>query len=405
MKLSKNIVYAGVFLAFGGTLTAQTLYWDTNGATEGAGNPADGTWDDTITNWSTSADGDIATSVYSAGADVIFSAGSDADTAAVTITGTQLANTLTFKNGAVTLTDGILDNSAANGYLNITVNSGASATINTQGNFNSNFNVEGTLFANAIIGGSNMSKTGSGTATFNRLDAILSVDEGTVVYTGTAGAKLKNATVNNTGTLRLTGNAFDGTKRNLTINTGGTVEFATAINQTVSQFQGGGHLTGVAGSSLKIGGDNKTATFDGSIDGQIDIISGGTGSFTLSDSSSIEFTILGDGENNSLLGDGNNTTTNINGTFSFNLDGADLSEGNSWLIVDVDALNETFGGTFNIASFTDSDGVWSYDIDSGLVFNESTGMLTYTMIPEPGAYAIMLGVLATGLVVIRRRRS
>lgn len=385
-----------------GALTAQTLYWDTNGATPGAGNPADGVWDDTATNWTPDAAGSTTTSAYSAGSNVIFSAGSDAATAIVDVTGTQQVTSLTFKNGDVAINGGFIDDEG-DGRIEINVNSGAFGSLNSQGNINADFNIEGTFYANAIIGGSTMSKTGAGTATFDRLDAILTINQGTVIYTGAVSAKLKNTVVNDTGALQLTGNAFDGTKRNLTVNTGGSFNMAAGVTQTVSFLTGGGSLTGGAGSILGVGGDNKSTTFSGSIGERLSIRSGGTGSFTLDDATSMTFTIEGNGVNNAIIGDGvNDTTTNLDGEFVFDLTGADLTPGNSWLIVDVDALNETFGGTFNIASFTNGGGVWTYDSDANLTFNESTGTLAYS-IPEPGTYALLLGLAVAGLAYRRRR--
>lgn len=85
-------------LALATTASAQ-LYWDTNGATPGAGNPADGTWDAAASNWSTDSTGSSATSTYVSGSDVVFSAGSDAATAEVTVSGTQNVSSLSFEEG------------------------------------------------------------------------------------------------------------------------------------------------------------------------------------------------------------------------------------------------------------------------------------------------------------------
>lgn len=402
-KPNQRFLATSIALTLSGVLSAQTLYWDTNGATPGAGNPADGTWDDTILNWSTDSTGSIATGAYSAGSDVVFSAGTDAATGSVTVSGTQQVSSLTFKNGSVVIDGSSIDDDG-DGRILITVNSGATGTLNSQGTVNADFNIEGDFFANAIIGGSSMSKTGAGTATFNRLDASLTINQGTVIYTGTVGAKLKNTVINDTGSLQLTGNAFDGSKRSVTVNAGGSLSLSAGLSQKVGNLSGAGSLSGGAGSILDVGGDNKNVTFSGSIGEQLNMRASGTGSFTLNDTSSMTFTILGDGVNNGIIGDGvNNTTTNLDGEFIFDLSGADLTDGNSWLIVDVAALNETFGGTFNIASFTEDSGIWTYNSDSGLTFSEGTGMLSYT-IPEPSIYALLLGLAVVG-VVYRRRRS
>lgn len=399
MKLrNPKIVLTGAVLSLGGALSAQTLYWDTNGATPGAGNPADGDWDASTSNWSTDSTGSIATGLFSEGSDVIFSAGSDAATGNINLSGTQRPGSMTFKNGALVLSGSDIDDFSG-GYVNITVESGASATINNSMPTNSNLDVDGTLFVNAIRGGSNMEKTGTGTVTVNRLDGFLTVNGGTFIYTGTGGAKLKTTTINDTGTLRLTGAGLEN-GRSLTVNSGGTFEIAAGVSQTMSSLSGTGTIIGETGSILR---PNGTSTFNGAIEGELTFISGGTTTKTFGDASSMEFTIGANGVNNAIIGDGvNDTTTNLNGEFVFDLSGADLSDGNSWLIVDVDALNESFGGTFNIASFTNNAGLWTYDSDSNLTFSQTSGILGYS-IPEPGTYALLFGLAVMGLVYRRRR--
>ncbi|GHC05777.1 hypothetical protein [Cerasicoccus arenae] len=382
-------------------LNAQ-LYWDTNGATPGAGNPADGIWDtDTTPFWTTDSSGSIATVDYTTGGstNVIFSAGADAAAANITVSSTQLISSLTVKNGNVIFSGSTLDDTGTT--VDVVVDSGASATMNNTGSFNGNFNVNGTLLVNAITAGGPMTKTGTGTMTANRLDAVLTVNEGTLIYTGSVSAKLKNTTVNSGGTLRLTGNAFDGTKRSLAVNTGGRVEFGSGLTQTISLFTGGGTVSGEANSMLRVGGDNKTTTFSGAIVDQLNIASIGSGAFTLDDTSSMEFTIGANGVNNSITGDGvNDTTTNLEGEFIFNLTGADLTDGNTWLIVDVNNLNENITETFNVNGFTELSNIWTNG--SGFAFSETTGILSYTSVPEASTYALILGIAAFGLIVRRK---
>lgn len=86
------------------------LYWDANGAVAGAGGPTPtGTWGvDTF--WGGIADGTDATAAWQAGADAIFSAGSDATGAfTVTVDGTQEIGALVFEEGQVTLSGGTLN--------------------------------------------------------------------------------------------------------------------------------------------------------------------------------------------------------------------------------------------------------------------------------------------------------
>ncbi len=84
------------------TAGAAILYWDSNGATPGAGTTPAGTWG-ASNFWTTDVLGTSATTAYTAGSDVVFSAGIDAVTTAITLTSTQTANSLTFEEGATTI--------------------------------------------------------------------------------------------------------------------------------------------------------------------------------------------------------------------------------------------------------------------------------------------------------------
>lgn len=94
------------------------VYWDTNGATAGAGGASpSGNWSDA--NWSTAANGDAATTAWTGGAEAVFSAGSDATSSyGITLTGTQSAASVTVEEGDVTLSGGTLA-IAQNGLLQV----------------------------------------------------------------------------------------------------------------------------------------------------------------------------------------------------------------------------------------------------------------------------------------------
>jgi len=89
-----------------GESSAQTLYWDTNGATAGSGGPSpSGTWDGVTPNWSTSSAGTVTTTTWVSGDTAVFSAGTDATNSyTVTISGTQTAGGVTFQTGTNTST-------------------------------------------------------------------------------------------------------------------------------------------------------------------------------------------------------------------------------------------------------------------------------------------------------------
>jgi len=70
-------LFLACFLTLSTPIYAQTLYWDTNGATDGAGGATPGgNWEDA--NWSTSVFGTEATGNWTGGRPAVFSAGNDA---------------------------------------------------------------------------------------------------------------------------------------------------------------------------------------------------------------------------------------------------------------------------------------------------------------------------------------
>lgn len=123
-------------------------------------------------------------------------------------------------------------------------------------------------------------------------------------------------------------------------------------------------------------------------------------SLTLSEPGGLVFVIGANGVNNSILGNG---TVQLDGIFTFDLTGAGTGLGNSWNIVNVATLSETFGTTFNVADFTDNlDNTWSKTSgDITYTFFENSGLLQVTAVPEPSV--IMLLALGLMAVMLRRR--
>src|SRR5208337_4436346 len=107
----QNLNGADRYVYARGTVAANTnwgSYWDLNGATAGAGTAPSGTWDSTSTNWSSSANGTVATGPW-AGQNAIFSAGSDATGAyTVSVSGTQVVAGLFVEAGTPTFSGGQL---------------------------------------------------------------------------------------------------------------------------------------------------------------------------------------------------------------------------------------------------------------------------------------------------------
>jgi len=127
-----------------------------------------------------------------------------------------------------------------------------------------------------------------------------------------------------------------------------------------------------------------------------------TGTLLLAGTSQTSFAIGANGTNNQILGGG---TLTLDGSFSFDLTSAGTTLGNSWDIVHVATLTETFGGTFNVLGFTDLGGNLWEKVNAGTTyqFSETTGLLSVTAIPEPATWALLAFSLTT-IMVLRRRR-
>lgn len=92
--------------------------------------------------------------------------------------------------------------------------------------------------------------------------------------------------------------------------------------------------------------------------------------FHLADDASIVFAIGASGKNNQLNGTG---IALLNGTFVFDLSNASKHDGDSWQVVDVANLGETFEPSFKVDGFTKVDGIW---VNGDYQFSQATGILS-----------------------------
>ena len=151
----------------------------------------------------------------------------------------------------------------------------------------------------------------------------------------------------------------------------------------------------VEGGTLVVNGSLNSAT-------TTSVSSGAT--LDLVDDSELVFVIEGTGVNNSLIGSG---TANLDGDLLLDLTAAGTTLGDTWDLIDVGSLSETFDANFlirsTLGSFSESGGVWSIaENGTNYEFDESTGDLT-VVVPEPGSLALLgLGGL---LIASRRRRG
>jgi fibronectin-binding autotransporter adhesin len=132
-----------------------------------------------------------------------------------------------------------------------------------------------------------------------------------------------------------------------------------------------------------------------------------TSSLVLSDNAKMTFYIGTTGVNNKITATGgNNNTLTLDGDFVFDLTGAGTTVGNSWSIVDVSLVNESFTSSFTVSGFTADGGgiLWTKDINGTNYyrFSEATGALS--VVPEPATWGLLAFSLTT-VLVLRRRRS
>ncbi|MEO5715947.1 MAG: autotransporter-associated beta strand repeat-containing protein [Luteolibacter sp.] len=239
---------------------ATTVYWDTNGATAGAGASANGTWSATTSGfWTTSSAGTSATSNYDVAnggspstADVVFSAGTDATTSAnVTLSGAVVASSITVEE-LLNITSATTTPSLTLGAGGVTINStvGANTTtwINTlptilSASQNWTNNASGLFTANGTITGAASTAVtfgiaGTGNTTLGGIIAN-GATGGTVALTKSDGGTLILGAVNtytggttvSAGILRI--NVTTGAANTGTFNLGGGT---LQINQAGNNF-------------------------------------------------------------------------------------------------------------------------------------------------------------------------
>jgi autotransporter-associated beta strand protein len=207
--------------------TAASYYWDTDGATVGAGGLSpNGTWADNSLFWSTDATGATVASAYTTLStdDLFFSAGSNAIGAyTVTLTSTQNAKSLNFQEGNVTI-------SGASGVITL----GSGQSVNVGGGITATI---GNNTSTTIADTNGLTKNGNGTLTLN----------GTLANTFTGGLNLNGGTlfVDNAN---LASGALLNTTNNVAFN-GGNIIFRSRTSGSTDQTLGN-MTVGAGGGSM-----------------------------------------------------------------------------------------------------------------------------------------------------------
>ncbi|WP_269523254.1 beta strand repeat-containing protein [Coraliomargarita parva] len=187
--------------------------------------------------------------------------------------------------------------------------------------------------------------------------------------------------------------------RTLTNTDNGNASVLTLTGSTDrSMMAGGDDDTIITGnlSLIQAGNSNFTLAETNTFTGDVTV---NAGTVTLADGASMTVYIGANGVNNGFLGTANLA---LDGLLIFDLSGADATAGNSWTIIGA-GVAESYGATFAVQDFTESEaGVWTL---GDYTFTESTGVLTISAIPEPSAFAAILGGFCFLFIAKRPRRA
>lgn len=174
------------------------------------------------------------------------------------------------------------------------------------------------------------------------------------------------------GNLTLSGNfvpagAVTG-NRNLQILGAGTSEWSgTILNGTAIVS------VNIRGAGIKTLSGLNTYTGDTNVDAASSLI--------LTSSSETKFSPGAPGTSNKITGTG---AVTLDGALNIDLTAANILNGNSWLLVDVTNLTETYGSNFTVPGFTQSGTNWTkLDGANTWTFSQTTGLLTLAVVTDP----------------------
>ena len=334
-------------------------------------------------------------------------------------TGSSTLSAANTYSGGTTINDGalVVGNNGALGSGSLTLVGGALQLLGSASSLSNAINVTG---SSSIASGGNLTLgtgaiTGSGTLSFGFFDGagvasvtlsngVLDGFTGTISHVAddTVGAQNNLMLIGHTTTATLNTTGDVGGERWVGINgntevgelTGDGGQIATfntgagatlTINQSTDTTYGG--LLGAIAANRplainKTGSGTLTLTNTNTYRGNT-TVDGGT--LTIADGGGITFVPGADTVTTQALGTG---TLNLNGEIFFDLGGADETDGNTWLIVDVVNLTESYGGTFSVNSsagaFTNSLGTWTLtDGVNDWTFEQSTGELSLAVTASP----------------------
>lgn len=285
--------------------------------------------------------------------------------------------------------------------------SGANLTFNTS---------VGNIAVSGNVSGGGVIKTGAGVLTVSGdnlgLTAAWSVQQGTLKL-GSANAVGIAVLMNGSGA------AVDLNGQSVGSQTYQALANSTILNSASATASWNGTIT-LGAHDLTINTSAGDITANGALNGSGHIYKEGAEALTLTSTSTSftgnltinEGTVNFDGKSNFIIGasginnaiDGTGSAV-FDGTFSFDLTGAGTGIGNTWNIVAVASLNESWASNFSVFGFIhEGGGIWTRNnFGTHYQFSQTSGQLS--VVPEPSAVALVgvAGLLLAGLA--RRRGS
>lgn len=403
---------------------ADTLTWATSAA---------GTWDTTTTSawnpgpvaWSTASTdvaafgGSAATYTVAIANNTAISAGgitvstgnnvtiNGGTGSTFTLSGSAIdgAGNLTFglavagSSGLVKSNAGILRFKATSTYTGDTTFSGGQITLEANNGIGSSGSLAITGASTLSLQGKNQSVAGlSGASTAiirttsGNATSTLTITGGSGTFAGTltnSGVGALLAITNSGGSLTLSGtNTYNGA----TIVSGGTLTLGSNLANTASVTVSGGTLaSNVAAVNLGAGAFSLTS-------GALSANGASIGTFTIAANQAFSATL---GTLNFTLGASNTSDQIIgSGTGALSLTNLTLALNGSTSVTGSYTLFTGFGGTHTISGITIT------GLDSGYTgILDNNGILTvsFSAVPEPSTWALLIGVTALGFTAVRRR--
>lgn len=260
-KLGRAVASVALGLMLSSAAFGGDLFWDTNGtATGGGGATAPGTWG--VDNfWTSDSAGLSATGPWVSGSNALFSAGTNVTGAyTVTVDGTQSLGTLTFQEGAVTLSGGTLSlnggkitGTAANSIISSVIS--GSAGLNKLGGGTLTLTNANTYSGTTLIGDPVQASLGPPVVTQPNAGIIVISNNNAL---GTSDVSFVQSRINGTtvqdaytGRLYLTNNITVANNMTLTNGSGSSAGPGQLDNQSGDNVWSG-NIT-VAGTSINLG--------------------------------------------------------------------------------------------------------------------------------------------------------